>query len=407
MSIKACRPKAQACYLAHLRRFLSKTFSSNIKPLAEGISLVMTNFLENSMSQMRVLVVDDSRTLRKVLARELQKMGIEQILEAEDGLAALEMLDKHTVDLMLLDMEMPELDGLGVLERIKDTDHLRHVPVIVISSAEELDKTVRCIEIGAEDYLPKTFNPVLFRARVFSSYEKKRLRDAEKSYLNQLQAEKEMLQIEQMKTERLMLNILPKPIADQLRDHEQTISSEYPDVTILFSDLVGFTRMASGLSPVALVSMLNDLFTRFDKRAKLLGLEKIKTIGDAYMAAAGLPVPRADHAEIAADMALGMFEDLELFNQKHGMTLDMRIGLNTGPVVAGVIGYTKFSYDLWGNTVNLASRMESTSIPGRVQISPTTQDALAGQFLFEPCGQVECKGIGPVNTHFLMGRLAS
>jgi len=367
----------------------------------------MTNFLENSMSQMRVLVVDDSRTLRKVLARELQKMGIEQILEAEDGLAALEMLDKHTVDLMLLDMEMPELDGLGVLERIKDTDHLRHVPVIVISSAEELDKTVRCIEIGAEDYLPKTFNPVLFRARVFSSYEKKRLRDAEKSYLNQLQAEKEMLQIEQMKTERLMLNILPKPIADQLRDHEQTISSEYPDVTILFSDLVGFTRMASGLSPVALVSMLNDLFTRFDKRAKLLGLEKIKTIGDAYMAAAGLPVPRADHAEIAADMALGMFEDLELFNQKHGMTLDMRIGLNTGPVVAGVIGYTKFSYDLWGNTVNLASRMESTSIPGRVQISPTTQDALAGQFLFEPCGQVECKGIGPVNTHFLMGRLAS
>jgi adenylate cyclase len=365
----------------------------------------MTSFLENSLSQMRVLVVDDSRTLRKVLARELQKMGIQQILEAEDGLAALEMLEKHTVDLMLLDMEMPELDGLGVLERIKDSDHLRHVPVIVISSAEELDKTVRCIEIGAEDYLPKTFNPVLFRARVFSSYEKKRLRDAEKSYLNQLQAEKEMLQIEQMKTERLMLNILPKPIADQLRDHEQTISSEYPDVTILFSDLVGFTRMASGLSPVALVSMLNDLFTRFDKRAKLLGLEKIKTIGDAYMAAAGLPVPRADHAEIAADMALGMFEDLELFNQKHGMTLDMRIGLNTGPVVAGVIGYTKFSYDLWGNTVNLASRMESTSKPGRVQISPTTLAALADRFIFEPCGQVECKGIGPVDTHFLIGRL--
>jgi adenylate cyclase len=364
----------------------------------------MTDLPENSLSQMRVLVVDDSRTLRKVLARELQKLGIEHILEAEDGLAALDMLEKHTVDLMLLDMEMPELDGLGVLERLKSSDRLRHVPVIVISSAEELDKTVRCIEIGAEDYLPKSFNPVLFRARVLSSHEKKRLRASEKSYLDQLRAEKEMLQLEQMKTERLMLNILPKPIADQLRDHEQTISNEYSEVTILFSDLVGFTRMASGLSPVALVGMLNDLFTRFDKRAKALGLEKIKTIGDAYMAAAGLPIPRADHAEIAADMALGMFEDLELFNQSHGMSLDMRIGLNTGPVVAGVIGYTKFSYDLWGNTVNLASRMESTSQAGRVQISPSTHAALNDRFECEPCGLVECKGIGAVHTHFLTGR---
>lgn len=367
----------------------------------------MLEHSENALSQMRVLVVDDSRTLRKVLARELQKLGIEKILEAEDGLSALSLLEEHTIDLMLLDMEMPELDGLGVLERLKGSDRLRHVPVIVISGAEELEKTVKCIEMGAEDYLPKTFNPVLFRARVLSSYEKKRLRDAEKSYLDQLRAEKEMLQLEQMKTERLMLNILPKPIADQLRDHEHTISSEYPQVTILFSDLVGFTRMASGLSPVELVRLLNELFTRFDKRAKTLGLEKIKTIGDAYMAAAGLPIPRADHAIIAADMALGMFEDLQAFNQAQGMNLNMRIGLNTGPVVAGVIGYTKFSYDLWGNTVNVASRMESTSQAGRVQVSPSTQAALDGRFACEPCGLVECKGIGPVQTSFLLGRTPS
>lgn len=361
----------------------------------------MMDSSDNALSQMRVLVVDDSRTLRKVLTRELQKLGIEHILEAEDGLAALRVLHEHVVDLMLLDMEMPELDGLGVLDRLKASGRLSQLPVIVISGAEELDKTVKCIEMGAEDYLPKTFNPVLFRARVLSSHEKKRLRDAQKSYLDQLRAEKEMLQQEQRKTERLMLNILPKEIADQLRDHEQTISNEHAQATILFSDLVGFTRMASGLSPVELVRLLNDLFTRFDKRAKTLGLEKIKTIGDAYMAAAGLPTPRADHADIAADMALGMLDDLRDFNLAHGVSLQMRIGLNTGPVVAGVIGYTKFSYDLWGNTVNVASRMESTSQAGRVQISPTTHAALSERFVREACGLVECKGIGAVQTHFL------
>ena len=357
---------------------------------------------EDAVAQMRVLVVDDSRTLRKVLIRELQKLGITQTQEAEDGLAALKLLEVDSFDLMLLDMEMPELDGLGLLEKLKETGLLSNLPVIVISSAEEIEKTVKCIELGAEDYLPKSFNPILLRARVFSSYEKKRLRDAQKSYLEQLKVEKEMLQLEQLKTERLMQNILPKLIADQLRDQEKTISNEYPEVTILFSDLVGFTKMASGLSPLTLVNLLNDLFTRFDKRAKSLGLEKIKTIGDAYMAAAGLPVQRMDNADVAAEMALGMFEDLKAFNEFHAMELQMRIGLNTGPVVAGVIGYTKFSYDLWGNTVNVASRMESTSQPGRVQISPSTHAALTARFEREPCGMVECKGIGSVQTHYLV-----
>jgi class 3 adenylate cyclase len=122
------------------------------------------------------------------------------------------------------------------------------------------------------------------------------------------------------------------------------------------------------------------------------------------MAAGGLPIPRADHAEICADMALGMFDDLAAFNQEHGRSLDMRIGINSGPVVAGVIGYTKFSYDLWGNTVNTASRMESTSLPGRVQVAPATHAALRGKFSMEVAGQVMCKGIGKVHTHFLLPR---
>ena len=373
-------------------------------PLVAIIFNTMIEHNQLSIEKMRVLVVDDSRTLRKVLVRELRQIGPMQIEEASDGVEALEILQARTFYLVLLDMEMPELDGLGVLTALKESGQLSGLPVIVISSAEEIDKTVKCIEMGAEDYLPKTFNPILLRARILSSFEKKRFRDLEKDYLEQLQKEKELLQMEQMKSERLILNILPKPIAERLKKNEKNISSSYEDVTILFSDIVGFTQMSSLLTPSDLVALLNDLFTRFDKRAESLGLEKIKTIGDAYMAAGGVPVPRADHADIVADMALGMLEDLAEFNRDNQMSLQMRIGLNSGPVVAGIIGFTKFSYDLWGSTVNVASRMESSSVIGKIQISPSTAKALSGRFDLQGREVIEVKGIGKVLTHFLLKR---
>jgi len=354
---------------------------------------------------MRVLVVDDSRTLRKLLIRELNNIGIVQISEAEHGMDALDKVRNETFDLMLLDMEMPELDGLGVLKVLKSTPSLNYLPVIVVSGADQIEKTIECIQIGAEDYLPKPFNPVLLRARIFSTMEKKRLRDLDKERIVQLQREKELLNIEQMKTDKLMLNILPRPIADRLKKGESNIAGSYPEVTILFSDLVGFTNMAAGKTASELVKLLNDLFTRFDKRAEDLGIEKIKTIGDAYMAVGGLPIPRSDHADIVAEMALGMFDDLRDFNAANQVKINMRIGINSGPVVAGVIGFTKFSYDLWGNTVNTSSRMESTSENGKIQVSAMSYDLLKSNFLFIERGMVECKGLGPIKTHFLLGKM--
>jgi class 3 adenylate cyclase len=209
------------------------------------------------------------------------------------------------------------------------------------------------------------------------------------------------LQAQTEKTEKLMLNILPKSIADRLKVGEEKISDSHTDATILFSDLVGFTKMSAGKSAEELVFLLNDLFTRFDQRALALGLEKIKTIGDAYMVAGGIPNHVDDHAIQVVKMALGMYEDLDAFNAEHSMDLGMRVGINSGPVVAGVIGHSKFSYDLWGNTVNTASRMESTSVPGKIQVSPSTHAQIREHFKIQERELIECKGLGQIMTYFV------
>jgi len=382
---------------------MTENATSNAIPPASNFG-VSAEILEQTKS-MKVLVVDDSKTLRRILIRELNSIGITNISEAGDGNEAVERLRVESFDLMLLDMEMPELDGLGVLKVVKSTPELSYLPVIIVSSAEDFDRIVECIQVGAEDYLPKPFNAVLLRARVFSSLEKKRLRDLDREHILELQREKEMLHIEQMKSEKLMLNILPKPIADRLKRGEKNIAGSYPEVTVLFSDLVGFTKMSAKKTAPELVKLLNDIFSRFDKRAELLGLEKIKTIGDAYMAVGGLPIPRSDHAEIVADMALGMYQDLAEFNQANQQEIQMRIGIHSGPVVAGVIGFTKFSYDLWGNTVNTASRMESTSGNGRIQVSAITHELLKEHFVLEERELIECKGLGPMLTSYVNARI--
>jgi len=209
------------------------------------------------------------------------------------------------------------------------------------------------------------------------------------------------LKLESQKSERLMLNILPESIASRLKAGDDSISDSYQNATVLFSDLVGFTKMSSSKTAEELVFLLNDLFKRFDTRATSLGLEKIKTIGDAYMVAGGLPTQDDSHAIQVTKMALGMYEDLDAFNKEHGMELGMRIGINSGPVVAGVIGHSKFSYDLWGNTVNTASRMESTCLPGKVQVSPSTYEQIKGHFDVQENQVIECKGLGQIMTYFV------
>jgi adenylate cyclase len=205
----------------------------------------------------------------------------------------------------------------------------------------------------------------------------------------------------QERSERLLLNILPKPIAEQLKLGPQTIAESFSEVTVLFADLVNFTQLADEIAASELVNLLNQIFSRFDQLAETNHLEKIKTIGDAYMVVAGLPEARADHAEAIASMALAMQDALADFNQTAGRHLSLRIGIHTGPVVAGVIGLKKFAYDLWGDTVNTASRMESQGLPGTIQVSNFTYECLKDKYLFTKREPIEIKGKGIMTTYFL------
>ena len=350
-----------------------------------------------------ILIVDDDEDLRRMIALRLELFGYQNVATAPDGEAALELIRRREFDLAILDIEMPRLDGFGVLRALREDPERRHVPVIVSSGLDDLEAVARCIALGAEDYLLKPLKTEIFRARVSATLERKRLRDIERLRLIQLQHERRLLELEQDKTERLLLNVLPRSIASRLKQGERTIAERYDDVTVLFADVVDFSSWAGRTDPEYLVSLLNDLFSRFDQLAGERGLEKIKTIGDSYLAVGGLPERREDHAGAVAHLALEMLGALREFNRDRGVELSMRIGLNSGPVVAGIIGRRKFTYDLWGATVNVASRMQAAGVPDRIQVTSTTGSLLQGRFRLTPRGSVTCKGVGEVTTFLLDG----
>ncbi len=211
-------------------------------------------------------------------------------------------------------------------------------------------------------------------------------------------------QREHARSERLLLNVLPAPVAARLKRRDEVIADRFAEATVLFADIVDFTPLSAALAPEDVVALLDDLFTAFDRLADEKGLEKIKTIGDAYMVAGGIPTPRGDHCEAVTEMAFAMLRECE-GRRAGGSDLQLRIGIDTGPVVAGVIGRRKFIYDLWGDTVNTASRMESHGAPGSIQVTERVHARLCDRYRMEPRESIEVKGKGPMRTWLLVGPL--
>ena len=334
-----------------------------------------------------ILVVDDNDDNRYTLTRRLRRQGYNDLTEAASGREALEQVAGRPFDLVLLDVMMPEMNGYEVLEHLKADEKLRHIPVIMISALSELDSVVRCIELGAEDYLPKPFNAVLLNARIGASLERKRLHDRERAHLAEIDRQRR-------RADELLHAMLPMPAVDELKASDRVEPRRFDDVAVLFADVVGFTRYCDRNEPELVVANLDHLASTFEVITSTHGLEKIKTVGDAFMATANLLDPHADPvmASLRAAFALA---------QAAGSTpagWQVRSGIHIGPVVAGVVGSRKFSFDLWGDTVNLAHRLSSLGDVPAIHLSATAWARVAGRANGNSLGDIDVKGKGNVEV---------
>lgn len=381
-----------------------------------------------------ILIVDDQDANVRLLERTLGGAGYSQVTSTKDPHEVCALHEKNRYDLILLDLQMPEMDGFQVMEGLKRIEDSGYLPVLVVTA--QPDHKLRALKAGARDFISKPFDLVEVLTRARNMIEVRLLHKKTLSHANQLEQtlreveeSRELLRqksdevktlydkivIEQRRSENLLLNVLPHAVAERLKARREeladtlpeVIADSFPEATVLFADIVGFTKFSAGVSPEKLVNLLNEIFTEYDTIADRRGVEKIKSIGDAYMAAAGAPVPAEDHAERVAHMALDMLAALARFNDRSGNNLQVRIGINSGAVVAGVIGKRKFIYDLWGDTVNIASRMESHGLPGTVHISDATRARLGPPFLFEERAPNDVKDMGALRTWFLTGRTST
>ncbi|MCB1144311.1 MAG: response regulator [Leptospiraceae bacterium] len=345
-----------------------------------------------------VLIVDDSEDNRDILEALIQAMG-HNTIPAENGLEALDVLKLKDIHLILLDINMPIMDGYETIVQIRKIEKHKQTPILMVSANDEVESIVRCLHLGADDFISKPFDPDILSARVNNSLLRLSYSLEEKKLRDQITKERDQ-------SEFLLMNILPEEIANELRKNGMALPQLYESASVLFTDFVSFTSIAEKLNPRDLVDELNSYFIEFDQITQKYGLEKIKTIGDSYMCVGGLPKRNDTHP---SDTVLAGLEMQEYMNRRRIQSLeegkvpwDLRIGIHTGSVVAGVIGKKKFAYDIWGDTVNVASRMESTGQEGKVNISEDTYHLIQNDFECEYRGMIQPKNKPKMKMYFVL-----
>lgn len=333
----------------------------------------------------RLLVVDDNDNNLYTLTRRLERQGYTELSTATSGREALDLLRKERFDLVLLDIMMPEMNGFEVLEEMKADMSLRSVPVIVVSAMDDLDSAVKCIRLGAEDHLSKPFEPTLLKARVEASLNRKRLQDQEALMTENLRQEK-------ARADAFLHALLPPSAVSELKANQEVKPRRYGDVAVLYCDIVGFTAYCDITPPEQVVSELQTLISGFEELTDRHGLEKIKTVGDAYLATAGLQRHAESPLSTAVRCGLDM-ADLAASAEPHWQ---VRVGIHIGPVVAGIVGRRQYLFDVWGDTVNMAARVCDRAPPGSVVVSAECWQWLKGEFSGRSLGQHDLKGKGSV-----------
>lgn len=342
----------------------------------------------------RILVVEDEELNRTLLVKLLQKEGFSKISTAENGLLALEMIRQTDFDAILLDISMPEMDGYDLLEQLHADMHLREIPVIMISGVDDSESTIRCIELGATDYLHKPIDPLLLRARLGSCLERKYLQNRQETYIAQMKAEKK-------RSDQLLNVILPSSVASELKSIGHIPPRRYDNTALLFCDISGFTAYCDKHSPDEVISSLQLLFGEFEEATRRHGLEKIKTIGDAFMSAAGLTVPHDEPLLAAIACGLDMIASTRNLDQ----SWDIRVGINQGSVVAGIVGKDRYQFDVWGDAVNVASRMADIASKNSIALPLDAWLSIKNQCSGKSRGILEIKGKGKLEVVEVSGLL--
>ncbi len=337
-----------------------------------------------------LLLVDDDEGNREILARMLRGEPW-QLQLAASGLEALQAVVTKDFDLVMLDVLMPGMDGLTVLRRLRLDPRLRDVPVIMLSGVDQTANVLACLEAGAADYVAKPFNPVLLRARIRNALEHRRTVQSERAQTVRLEQAIAELERSRTRQEELIAAMLPSWAVRELRENGAVAPRYSQDVTVVFTDFAGFTSSCAGVTAYELVDALNRYFSAFDDIVGRYGLERLKTVGDAYMCAAGLHDSRPSHP---IDAVLAGMEMLEVVARLAASrpSWQMRVGLNTGPVVSGIVGNQRLAFDIWGDTVNLAARMVSAGMPGRINLSEKTFQRVKELFHCEARGPLPVKG---------------
>ena len=343
-----------------------------------------------------ILVVDDSPINQRILQNLLAKEGY-TVRVADHGKAALALVAEEQPDLILLDILMPEMDGLEFCRLLKEQAATRDIPVIFISSLDHTADKLSGFAAGGVDYVTKPFHPAEVLARISTHLKLCRLQ-------RQLGEKNRQLELEKRKSEALLLNVLPARVAAELMEKGNCAPQNFPEVTVCFVDIVQFTAAAATLAPEVLIGELNSLFTAFDRIAGINRCERMKTIGDAYLFVCGIPEANGDHIRDAAVAALEMLAYVRERNRAAGQQWQVRIGIHAGPVVGGIVGSKKYLYDIFGDTVNIASRLQALSEPMRINVSAEVYHRLREEFVFSCPLEVEMKGKGMQSTCFLEGR---
>ncbi|MDX2359973.1 MAG: adenylate/guanylate cyclase domain-containing protein [Crocinitomicaceae bacterium] len=354
----------------------------------------------------KILVVDDKPDNLRTLVDQMERMHLNiQALQETDARNAFEIAQLEVPDLIITDWEMPDMNGIEFIEALQISKYTREIPVIMCTGIMTSSLNLKtALDAGAVDYIRKPVDPLEFQARVLSMLQ---LGDSFKTIqqqMKQLESQKQEIAQEKLKSDHLLENILPKEIAKELKLNGVAKPRSFDSVTVMFTDFVGFTSYAEGTSPEELVQELNACFCAFDEIVLRHGVEKIKTIGDAYMCAGGLPVSNDSHPFDVYKAAKEIVDFMEIRKKQHIENgtdyLNLRIGIHTGPIIAGTVGINKFQYDIWGDTVNLASRIESNGEAGKINISESTYLLIKEKVNCSYRGEIDVKGKGKQKMYF-------